>query len=94
MTLRTPPVRDLMLALRRWHVPQGLIIPLSVAFRYFPSIREEFAHIRDAMRLRDIRGMERLECIVVPLMISATANAEELSAAVTRGIENPRPRPV
>ena len=42
------------------------------------------------MKLRDIRGLARLECTVMPLMVSATETAEELSAAaVTRGIENP-----
>ena len=46
--------------------------------------------IRDAMKLRNIRGLSRLECTVMPLMVSATETAEELSAAaVTRGIENP-----
>ena len=35
-------------------------------------------------------GLARLECTVMPLMVSATETAEELSAAaVTRGIENP-----
>ena len=53
-------------------------------------IREEIGHIRDAMKLRNIRGLSRLECTVMPLMVSATETAEELSAAaVTRGIENP-----
>ena len=42
------------------------------------------------MKLRNIRGLDRLECTVMPLMVSATETAEELSAAaVTRGIENP-----
>ena len=35
-------------------------------------------------------GLEKVEATLVPLMISATNTAEELSAAaVTRGIENP-----
>ena len=63
---------------------------ISVTLRYFPAIREEVGYIRDAMKLRDIRGLARLECTVMPLMVSATETAEELSAAaVTRGIENP-----
>ena len=41
-------------------------------------------------RVLGIRGLDRLECTVMPLMVSATETAEELSAAaVTRGIENP-----
>ena len=90
MILQKTPVRELMVALRKWHIPQSLIIPLSVTVRYFPALKEETGYIRDAMKLRDIRGFARLECTVMPLMVSATETAEELSAAaVTRGIENP-----
>lgn len=90
MIIQKISVRQLTAALRNWHVPQTLIIPLSVTIRYFPAIKEETAYIRDAMKLRNIRGMEKIECMVVPVMISATTTAEELSAAaVTRGIENP-----
>jgi energy-coupling factor transport system permease protein len=93
LALHKTPICDLMLALRKWHIPQSLIIPLSVTFRYFPAIKDEFGHIRDAMKLRNIRGVAKLGCVVVPLMISATTTAEELSAAaVTRGIENPNPK--
>jgi energy-coupling factor transport system permease protein len=86
-------IRELMLALRKWRVPQSLIIPLSVTLRYFPALKEESGYIRDAMKLRKIHGLRKIECMVVPVMISATATAEELSAAaVTRGIENPGPK--
>ncbi len=90
LLVKAVALRRLIVGLRRLRVPQQLIIPISVTLRYFPAIREETGHIRDAMRLRDIRGMEKVEALVVPLMISATGTAEELSAAaVTRGIENP-----
>lgn len=83
-------VQELMLALRKWHIPQSLIIPLSVTVRYFPAIKEEVGYIRDAMKLRNIHGVQKIEYLLVPIMISATTTAEELSAAaVTRGIENP-----
>lgn len=86
-------VRELTTALRSWHIPQGLIIPLSVTVRYFPAIKEEVGYIRDAMKLRNIHGIQKLECLIVPVMISATNTADELSAAaVTRGIENPKPK--
>ena len=65
----------------------------SLTLRYFPAIREEMGYIRDAMKLRDVRGLARLEGTVIPLMVSATETAEELSAAaVTRGIEDPAPK--
>lgn len=90
LILQKTPVRELMVALRKCHIPQGLIIPLSVTIRYFPALKEEVGYIRDAMKLRNIHGMQKMECLLVPIMISATTTAEELSAAaVTRGIENP-----
>jgi energy-coupling factor transport system permease protein len=80
----------LILALRKFRFPQAIIIPLSVTIRYIPSIREEYHNIRNAMRLRNIRGLKRIEYTIVPIMISATNTSDELSAAaVTRGIENP-----
>lgn len=93
LILQKTPVRELMVALRKWHIPQGLIIPLSVTVRYFPALKEETGYIRDAMKLRNIHGLQKLECLLIPVMISATTTAEELSAAaVTRGIENPAPK--
>ena len=90
LMLTCTPLRCLIVSLRQLHIPQKLIVAISVTLRYFPAIREEVGYIRDAMKLRDIRGLARLECTVMPLMVSATETAEELSAAaVTRGIENP-----
>ena len=90
LLLQKTSVREMTAALRKWHIPQGLIIPLSVTIRYFPAIKEEIGYIRDAMKFRDIHGIQKLECYVVQIMMSATSTAEELSAAaVTRGIENP-----
>lgn len=83
LMLKCTPLRYLIVGLRQLHIPQKLIVAISVTLRYFPAIR-------DAMKLRNIRGLSRLECTVMPLMVSATETAEELSAAaVTRGIENP-----
>ena len=57
------------------------------------ELKEETGYIRDAMKLRNIHGTQKIECLLVPTMISATTTAEELSAAaVTRGIENPAPK--
>ena len=90
LLIHTISLRELTVGLRKLHVPQKLIIPICVTLRYFPAIREEAGHIRDAMRLRNIGGLDKIEALVVPLMVSATATAEELSAAaVTRGIEDP-----
>mgnify|MGYP001852903624 CR=1 FL=1 len=93
MIVQKTSVRELMVALRKWHIPQSLIIPLSVTVRYFPALKEETSYICDSMKLRNIHGVQKIECLLVPVMISATTTAEELSAAaVTRGIENPAPK--
>lgn len=85
-------VHRLTTALMRLHVPQSVLIPLTVTMRYFPTLKDEASHIRDAMRLRDVPLSERAECFVVPLVMSAASTADELSRAATcRGIENPAP---
>ena len=85
-------VHRISAALAKLKVPQSVLIPLTVTFRYFPTLKEEAAHIRDAMSLRSIPAGSRAECFVVPLVMSATSTADELSRAATcRGIENPTP---
>ncbi len=90
LMIHTLSMREMIVGMRKLRVPQKLIIPISVTLRYFPAIQEETRHIRDAMKLRNVRGLDKAEAFIVPLLMSATTTAEELSAAaVTRGIENP-----
>ena len=92
LLVRGNTVHRIASALAKLRVPQTVLIPLTVTMRYFPTLKEEAAHIRDAMALRDIPAASRLECFAVPLVMSATSTAEELSRAATcRGIENPAP---
>lgn len=58
------------------------------------ALRQDFRHIRDAMALRRIRGLEqKLECVYVPMLMGAAQTAEELSeSATSRGIEHPGKR--
>ena len=86
----------------RLRVPSKLTIPIAVMLRYLPTIREDWRYIKDAMRLRDVSptffGFLKapamtVNCIYIPLLTAASKAADELSiAAVTRGIENPKPR--
>lgn len=93
LMIKAIPLRHFILGLRKLHFPQKLIVAISVTLRYFPAIREEVFYIRDAMKLRDIHGLRKVEYTAIPLMLSASGTAEELSAAaVTRGIENPAPK--
>lgn len=85
-------VSEFMAAMERMHLPQKLTIPLSVMFRFFPTVTEEYGAIGDAMRMRGIRfgggkPMKMLEYRMVPLMVSCVKIGDELSAAaLTRGL--------
>ena len=102
IVIYTTKVTEFMAAMYRIHIPKKLVIPLAVMLRYLPVVREDGRFIKDAMRLRDVsptlaglitHPAMTLECVYVPLMMSASKTADELSmAAVTRGIENPIPR--
>lgn len=90
LILRRSSMSRMIAAMRALHLPQGFIIAMSTTFRYFPAIKEEFIHIRAAMKLQNIPLASRLECTVVPLMMSAVNTSDEIAAAaVARGIENP-----
>ena len=83
--------------MERMHTPQTIVIPVSVVFRFFPTVKEEYAAIRDAMKMRGIttlrNPMKMLEYRVVPLMISIAKIGEELSAAaLSRGLGSPQKR--
>ena len=83
--ISTTTVSEFVAAMERIHVPQKVVIPLSVVFRFFPTVKEEYAAIRDAMKMLEYR--------VVPLMMSIAKIGEELSAAaLTRGLGAPEKR--
>lgn len=87
---------EFVAAMQRWHVPQAFLIPITVVFRFIPTLGEESAAISDAMRMREIQfGTKKfwenpsalLEYRVIPLMMSVAKIGDELSAsALTRGL--------
>lgn len=102
VVISTTKVNEFLSAMHKAHIPKKVVIPFAVMLRYFPTVREDWRYIKDAMRLRNISpsfksfiknpGMT-IECVYVPLLMAASKAADELSiAAVTRGIENPLPR--
>lgn len=93
------PVGLLMNALEKLKVPQSLVITLSVMFRFFPTLKEEAAHIKNAMKMRGIglnavnvicKPLLTLEYVMVPLLSSASRIGDELAAAGhTKGVDAP-----
>jgi len=90
--MSTTTVSEFTAAMQRMHVSEKIVIPLSVMFRFFPTVADEAASIGSAMRMRDIRmggsNMGKaLEYRMVPLMTCCVKIGEELSAAaLTRGL--------
>lgn len=88
----TTTVSEFTAAMQRMHISEKLIIPLSVMFRFFPTVGEEFGSINAAMRMRGIslgggRAGKMLEYRLVPLLTCSAKVGEELSAAaLTRGL--------
>ena len=79
-----------------WHIPEAFIIPISVVFRFIPTMQEESAAIKHAMKMRGIQlGSKKarqnpalyVEYRIIPLLLSVVKIGEELSAAaLTRGL--------
>lgn len=96
----TTTVSEFTASMERMHVTLKIVIPLSVMFRFFPTVIEEAGAISDSMKIRGVGGIAilknpvaALEYRVVPLMVCIVKIGEELSAAaLTRGLGSPTKR--
>ena len=93
----TTTVSEFMAAMARIRMPDWITIPLSVLFRFFPTLGEEARAIGAAMHMRGIsplrNGTAFLECALVLLMSCAVSIGEDLSAAaLARGLGGPAKR--
>ena len=85
-------VSEFIAAMGKMHVSNKIAIPMSVMFRFFPTVIEEFFSINSAMKMRDIRiggknAGKMVEYRLVPLMVCSVNIGNELSqAALTRGL--------
>lgn len=94
--IKSTKPNEFISAMNLWHVPEAFIIPVSVVFRFVPTLAEENKSISNAMRMREIRfGTKKflknpsmiLEYRLVPLMMSVAKIGEEFSAAaLSRGL--------
>lgn len=93
------PVGLLMSALEKLKIPASIVIMLSVMFRFFPTLGEEYRSIKNTMKMRGIglnalnvmrRPLVTLEYVMVPLLSSASRIGDELAAAGhTKGVDAP-----
>ena len=94
--IKSTKPNEFISAMNLWHIPEAFIIPVSVVFRFVPTLAEENKSISNAMRMREIRfGTKKflknpsmiLEYRLGPLMMSVAKIGEELSAAaLSRGL--------
>ncbi|WP_197407523.1 energy-coupling factor transporter transmembrane component T [Caviibacter abscessus] len=90
--ISTTSVSEFIAAMEKLKVSYKIIIPFSVVFRFFPTVKEEYISIQNAMKIKGVTirksPIEMIEYRLVPLLISVTKIGEELSAsALTRGLE-------
>lgn len=85
---------DMVESLRRLKLPDFITIPISVMFRFFYSIREDYYLINDAMKMHGltmkrvfIEPVRIVEYKVVPLLMCSTRAADDITiSAMTRGM--------
>lgn len=100
--IKSTKTNEFIAAMVKWHIPESFIIPISVVFRFIPTLAEEHSSIKNAMKMRGIKfGTKKfwrnptifLEYRVIPLMISVVKIGDELSAAaLTRGLGSMKER--
>lgn len=101
-TISSTKPNEFISALEKWNIPETFIIPVSVVFRFIPTLKEENQAISSAMRMRGIRFHSKktranpslfLEYRIIPLLFSVVKIGDELSAsALTRGLDNAQDR--
>ncbi|MCR5329185.1 MAG: energy-coupling factor transporter transmembrane protein EcfT [Saccharofermentans sp.] len=90
--VRTTKIGEFMSCMQKMHVPDGIAVSLAVVMRFFPTIKEEYSSINDAMRMRGVmlgggNVLKMFEFRMIPLLFSCVNIGEELSAAaITRGL--------
>ncbi|MDR2106115.1 MAG: energy-coupling factor transporter transmembrane protein EcfT [Coriobacteriales bacterium] len=95
VTVRTG---ELACALQRMRLPRLIVVALSVALRFFPTLAAEASAVMDAMKLRGVRlslgnlirhPLKMLEHFAVPLILRVSVVTDEISRAATvRGIDS------
>lgn len=96
--ISTTKISEFMEAMDRMHMPLAVSISLSVTFRFFPTLKEEYQSISKSMKVRGIsfgggKPSKMVEYRLIPMIISSMKISDELSAAaLTRGLGAPKER--
>ena len=93
-SLLTTSMSDLVASLQRMKLSDSLIIPISVMFRFFYTVKEDYHQVKDAMYLHGLTGktffsqpVRMIEYRYVPLLMCLTRTADDVAvSAMTRGL--------
>lgn len=86
---------DLVESLRKMKLPDFIIIPVLIMFRFLYSIKEDYIFINEAMKMHGLtmrnflkEPIRVLEYKTVPLLMCSTKTADDVAiSAMTRGME-------
>lgn len=88
--LHTTSAHALIHGLRRWHVPEQLLLTLAVMLRFLPTLPYSYRIIKQSLRLRGIvlsrwdmlrHPLRYFEYVLIPLLMSAVRTSQELTVA-------------
>lgn len=93
-TFLTTHMSDLVFSLKKAKFPDAIIIPISVMFRFFSSIKQDYKQISEAMKMNNLgfktllkNPMKFIEFKFVPLLMITVNTADEVAiSAMTRGM--------
>ena len=91
----TTDMSEVISSLKKLHLPDQIVIPVTVMARFFYTCSIDYRQIKNAMYLDGLttgrlllHPGKFLECRIIPLLMVLTRTADEVStSALTRGLE-------
>lgn len=90
------PVSYIMHGLRKWRIPENVLLAGAIMIRFLPSVKRDYQDIQQALKLRGIwftkwefvkSPVRYFEYVLVPLLMSAVRTAQDLTvASLTRAV--------
>ena len=96
----TTDMSEVISSLKKMHLPDQIVIPVTVMARFFYTCSIDYGQIKNAMYLDGLttarlllHPVKFLEYRIIPLLMVLTKTADEVStSAITRGLEVDQPR--
>jgi energy-coupling factor transport system permease protein len=88
--LNKMPMNEMITALENMYIPQMIILPFAVVYRYVPTIIHEISCIKVSLKMRGLNTslagiimhpMKTIENFIIPLLIRSSKISDELSAS-------------